>query len=91
MAVNVAYIEGSGMIGLPVFSLGRGMAGKTFKFTLSRGGRDWTEAMFREILEGRTDPAALVTHHMSGFDSIPEALELMRRRPAGLVKIMVEV
>ena len=67
------------------------MAGKTFKFTLSRGGRVWTERMFREILDGRTDPSALVTHHMQGFDRIPEALKLMHQRPAGLIKIMLEV
>lgn len=43
--VNVSYIEGSGSIGLPVFSLGRGMSGKNFKFCLSRGGRAWIEKM----------------------------------------------
>ena len=91
IAVNVAYIEGTGTVELPIFSLGRGMAGKTFKFTLSRGGRVWTERMFREILDGRTDPSALVTHHMQGFDRIPEALKLMHQRPAGLIKIMLEV
>lgn len=91
IAVNVAYIEGTGTVELPIFSLGRGMAGKTFKFMLSKGGRVWTERMFREILDGRTDPSSLITHHMQGFNRIPEALELMHRRPGGLVKIMVEV
>ena len=43
--VNVSYIEGSGSIELPIFSLGRGMSGKNFKFCLSRGGRAWTEKM----------------------------------------------
>ena len=90
-AVNVAYIEGSGTIPLPIFSLGRGMAGKSFVFTLSRGGRSWVEQMLAVVREGRLDPGLLVTHHMQGFDSIPEALEQMYRRPEGLIKIMVEV
>ncbi len=91
IAVNVAYIEGSGTVPLPIFSLGRGMAGKSFVFTLSRGGRSWVEQMLAEVREGRVDPGLLVTHHMKGFDSIPEALEQMHRRPEGLIKIMVEV
>ena len=91
ICVNVAYIEGTGTVGLPIFSLGRGMAGKTFIFTLSRGGRSWTERMLSEISSGRTDPSGLVTHHMKGFDQIPKALEMMHRRPKGLIKIMVEV
>ena len=89
--VNVAYLEGSGMVELPIFSLGRGMAGKTFCFTLSNGGRDWTEKMLDFILEDAVDPAPLVTHQLTGFESIPKALEMMRDRPAGMIKIMVDV
>ena len=90
-AVNVAYIEGTGTIPLPVFSLGRGMAGKSFLFTLSRGGRGWVERMLAEVQKNHADPGLLVTHHMQGFDSIPEALAEMHRRPEGLIKVMVEV
>ena len=89
--VNVAYIEGDGMIGLPIFSLGRGMSGKTFKFELSRGGRDWLEAMLDEAVRCESMQGALVTDRLHGFESIPEALKKMRDRPSGTVKIMVEV
>lgn len=89
--VNVAYIEGDGMIGLPIFSLGRGMSGKTFKFELSRGGRDWLEAMLDEAARCESMQGALVTDRLHGFESIPEALKKMRERPSGTVKIMVEV
>ena len=91
VVINMNYIEGEGDIPLPVFSLGRGMAGKTFKFMLSRGGRHYLEKMLLRAKNGRPDPAPLVTHRLEGFDSIPEALELMRRRPEGLIKIMIEV
>ena len=97
---NVAYFEGSGMIGLPIFSLGRGMAGKTFKFSFCRGGRHRLEQMMQMIAEGNTvgrtapiipDFGRLVTHHLFGSSEIPHALELMRDKPEGLIKIMVEL
>ncbi len=91
IVVNIAYIEGSGMIGLPIFSLGRGMSGKVFKFELSRGGRAWTEKMLQEALRCDGAQGRLVTHRLQGFDSIPEALKMMHERPAGLVKIMVAI
>ncbi len=91
IVVNVAYIEGGGMIKLPIFSLGRGMSGKTFKFELSRGGRDWLEAMLDEAARCDSMQGALVTTKLSGFENIPRALELMNERPAGTVKIMVEI
>ena len=91
IVVNVAYVEGSGMIGLPIFSLGRGMSGKTFKFELSRGGRDWLEAMLDEAARCDSMQGELITTKLKGFDAIPEALRLMHDRPAGTVKIMVEI
>ena len=91
IVVNVSYIEGSGMVGLPIFSLGRGMSGKTFKFELSRGGRDWLEAMLDEAYRCESMQGDLVTTKLNGFEAIPEALRLMHERPAGTVKIMVEI
>ncbi len=95
IVVNVGYIEGSGSIGLPIFSLGRGMAGKTFKFCLSRGGRKWLELMLKKALKAEREdkesaPGIVVTHKLKGFDKIPESLKLMHERPDGLIKIMVE-
>ena len=88
---NVEYIEGAGEIGLPIFSLGRGMAGKTFRFLLSRGGRSFTERMLSYAAARKEDPGKLVTHHLQGFSSIPDALRMMKEKPDGLIKIMVEI
>ncbi|MDO4438619.1 MAG: alcohol dehydrogenase catalytic domain-containing protein [Eubacteriales bacterium] len=88
IVVSVEYQEGQEMIGLPVFSLGRGMAGKTFKFSLSLGGRHIVEKMLSyEDIEAER----LVTHCFKGRDKIPEALELMNKKGRGLIKIMVEL
>lgn len=91
IAVNVEYIEGQGTVELPIFSLGRGMAGKTFRFLLSRGGRSFTERMLQYAAKGDAAPERLVTHHLKGFDKIPEALELMREKPGDLIKVMLEI
>lgn len=88
-AVNIAYIEGSGDISLPIFSLGRGMAGKTFKFSLSKGGRKWTEEMLKKALS--VEPGKMITKKLNGFDSIPEALSMMKERDNETIKIMIEV
>ncbi len=88
IVVSVEYQEGSGMIWLPIFSLGRGMAGKTFKFSLSLGGRHMVEKMLSyEDIEAEQ----LVTHCFKGRDKIPYALELMNKKIKGLIKIMVEL
>ena len=91
VVVNMAYLEGSGMVPLPIFSLGRGMAGKTFRFCLSRGGRAWTERMLALAKESGNIQERLVTHTLKGFDEIPHALQRMKERPMGMIKIMVEI
>lgn len=93
--VNAAYIEGTENPELPLFSLGKGMAGKTFKFIYCKGGRARIEEMMKiagKRGESETpDPAPLVTHRLKGFENIPAALEMMREKPAGLIKVMVEI
>lgn len=89
---NVAYFEGTGTVELPIFSLGRGMAGKTFKFEFCRGGRHRLEAMMRRIAEKKlADPGRLVTHRLKGSENIPKALRMMKEKPDGLIKVMVEI
>ena len=94
VVVNCAYIEGEGSVELPIFSLGRGMSGKTFKFVLSKGGRNFLEKMLMfadRLREEGTDIGVLVTHRTRGLGSVPEALRMMHEKPEGLVKVMVEV
>lgn len=88
---NVNYYGGTGSLQFPKFSGGRGMAGKTIHTELARGGRARIERMLKMVSCGRVDPGKLVTHRLQGLDAIPDALELMRRKPTDLVKVMVEV
>ena len=68
-----------------------GMAGKTIRTELAKGGRMRVERMMRMIKYGGIDPAPLVTHRFSGFDKLEEALLLMRDKPSDLIKVVVSV
>ena len=83
------HYPGDGDIGIPKFSGGRGMAGKTVKLELCKGGRVRMERLLKMVEYGRIRPGKMVTHRLEGFDRIADGLELMREKPADLVKVMV--
>lgn len=86
---NINYFGGTGTLGFPKFSGGRGMAGKTLHTSLCKGGRARIERIFNMIRFGRLDPEPLITHELYGFEKINEALLLMKEKPNDLVKVMV--
>lgn len=88
---NINYYGGTGSLGFPKFSGGRGMAGKTIHTELARGGRARIERMLKMVSYGRIDPGVLVTHHYHGLNSVSDALELMRQKPEDLLKVMVTI
>ena len=87
--VNVKHYPGDGVIGIPKFSGGRGMAGKTVKLELCRGGRARIERLLKMVEFGRIRPGRLVTHRLDGFDRITDGLEMMREKTPELIKVMV--
>ena len=72
---------------LPKFSMGRGMAGKTLKFSLSRGGRENLERVLREVQESGLHPGRFITKQYRGMERIEDALYDMKERRA--IKIAV--
>lgn len=88
--VNLKHFPGEGAMEIPKFSGGRGMAGKTVKLELCRGGRARIERLMKMVQYGRIQPGKLVTHELSGFDRIADGLELMRNKREDLVKVMVK-
>ncbi len=88
---NVNYYGGTGALPVPKFSGGRGMAGKTIRMELARGGRARIERMLNMVAYGRVDPGPLVTHRLKGLSQIETALELMKNKPSDLIKVMVEI
>ncbi len=86
---NVNYIGEGDYIRLPRAEWGCGMAHKKIAAGLMPGGRLRMEKLLRLVEEGRIDPNLLITHRFSGFDKIPEALMLMKSKPAELIKPVV--
>lgn len=76
-------------IQIPKFSIGRGMAGKTLKFSLSRGGRQNLEHVMRIVQESGVHPSIFITEHYDGLDQIAQAIDDMKERKA--IKIAVKL
>ena len=76
-------------IQIPKFSIGRGMAGKTLKFSLSRGGRQNLEHVMRIVQESGVHPSIFITEHYDGLDQIAQAIDDMKERKA--IKIAVKI
>ena len=88
---NVNYYGGTGCLGFPKFSGGRGMAGKTIHTELAKGGRARIERLLAMVKYGRIDPQKLVTHHLYGLDKVEDALYMMKEKADDLVKVMVKI
>lgn len=86
---NVNYFSGSDTIAIPRPEWGAGMAHKQIRGGLTPGGRRRMEHLLDMIEAGRLEVAPLVTHVFHGMDHLPEALELMRNKPADLIKPVV--
>ena len=76
-------------IQIPKFSIGRGMAGKTLKFSLSRGGRQNLECVMQIVQESGVHPSIFITEHYDGLDQIAQAIDDMKERKA--IKIAVKI
>ena len=74
---------------IPKFSMGRGMAGKTLKFSLSKGGRENLEHVMKLIRENDLHPSEFITERYMGIEKIEQAIYDMKDRKA--IKIAVEM
>lgn len=88
---NVNYFGGTGNLPFPKFSGGRGMAGKTIRTELAKGGRVRIERLLSMVKYGRIHPEKLVTHTLYGLDQVENALYLMKEKPRDLIKVMVKI
>ncbi len=86
---NVNYFSGSDTLSIPRAEWGAGMAHKDIRGGLTPGGRRRMEQLLAMIKAGRLDVKSLVTHVFHGMDKLPDALELMRNKPADLIKPVV--
>ncbi|MCL1891647.1 MAG: NAD(P)-dependent alcohol dehydrogenase [Coriobacteriia bacterium] len=88
---NVNYLGSGEFIKIPREEWGVGMGHKMINAGLMPGGRRRMERLADMVLAGRVDPSKLLTHRFEGFDSIEEALMLMKDKPADLIKPVVSI
>lgn len=86
---NVNHYSGDGSIPVPKFSGGRGMAGKTIKLELAKGGRRRIERLLSMAEQKRFCPEELITHTLYGFKNIETAMDMMKDKASDLIKVMV--
>ena len=86
---TVTLNENIDSIQIPKFSIGRGMAGKTLKFSLSKGGRQNLQRVMHIVQESGVHPSIFITKHYDGIDQIAQAIDDMKERKA--IKIAVKM
>jgi threonine dehydrogenase-like Zn-dependent dehydrogenase len=88
---NVNYLGSGDYISIPRTDWGVGMGHKQIRGGLMPGGRLRMEKLGALVSSGRLDVSPLSTHIFEGWDHIPEALQLMKDKPADLIKPVVKL
>ena len=88
---SVNYLGAGDYIKIPRVEWGAGMGNKNIVGGLMPGGRLRMEKLASLVTTGKLDLKPLVTHVFDGWEHVPEALELMRNKPADLIKPVVKV
>ena len=86
---NVNYYGKGDYIRVPRIEWGSGMAHKQIVGGLMPGGRLRMEKLGALVAAGKVDVSKMLTHHYEGWDAVEEALNLMREKPADLIKPVV--
>ncbi|PID76411.1 MAG: NAD(P)-dependent alcohol dehydrogenase [Deltaproteobacteria bacterium] len=86
---NVNYLGSGDYIEIPRVDWGVGMGHKTIVGGLMPAGRMRTERLANMIMAGRLDVSKMLTHKFASFDDMPEALELMHKKPQDLIKPVI--
>ena len=86
---NVNYLGSGDVISIPRVEWGVGMGHKQILGGLMPGGRLRMEKLGALVAAGKVDVNLLATHVYEGWDYIPEALQIMKDKPADLIKPVV--
>ena len=86
---SVNYLGSGDSIRIPRVEWGVGMGHKAIVGGLMPGGRLRMEKLGALVAAGKLDVSLLSTHVYEGWDKIPEALEIMKEKPAEVIKPVV--
>lgn len=88
---NVNYLGSGEYVRIPRTDWGVGMGHKQINGGLMPGGRLQMERLAALLTYGRLDIRPLITHVFDGWDSLPQALQLMKDKPGDLIKPVVRL
>ena len=88
---SVNYLGAGDYVKIPRVEWGAGMGNKNIVGGLMPGGRLRMEKLSSLVTNGKLDLKPLVTHVFEGWEHIPEALDLMKNKPADLIKPVVKL
>ena len=88
---NVNYLGSGEYVRIPRADWGVGMGHKQISGGLMPGGRRQMERLSALLTNGRLDVKPLITHVFDGWDSLPQALQLMKDKPQDLIKPVVRL
>lgn len=86
---NVNYLGSGDYVKIPRAEWGVGMGHKAINGGLMPGGRLRMEKFGALVANGKLDVSPLASHVFDGWDRLPEALQLMKDKPADLIKPVV--
>ncbi len=87
---SVNYLGSGTYVNIPRVEWGVGMGHKMINGGLMPGGRLRMEKLGALVASGRLDVSPLSTHVFEGWDYVPQALQLMKDKPADLIKPVVK-
>ena len=88
---SVNYLGSGDYVKIPRVEWGVGMGHKQIQGGLMPGGRLRMEKLGSLVASGRLDVSPMATHVFDGWEHIPEALQLMKDKPAELIKPVVRL
>ena len=88
---SVNYLGSGDSIRIPRVEWGVGMGHKAIVGGLMPGGRLRMEKLGALVAAGKLDVSLLSTHVYEGWDKLPEALQIMKDKPADVIKPVVAV
>lgn len=86
---SVNYLGSGDSIRIPRVEWGVGMGHKAIIGGLMPGGRLRMEKLGALVAAGKLDVSLLSTHVYEGWDKLPEALQIMKDKPADVIKPVV--
>lgn len=88
---NINYFDASETFTIPTYMWGLGMADVTIKGGFCPGGAYRIEKLLNMIANGRVKPGKMLNYRYEGFDKIPEAFEVMDKKPRDLIKPVIHI